>query len=132
MGETGATVCFLDLYMGQLCSLICFNQLTKDRLIFSKSSGCSLFTWWGCSEQCGHNHFDHNDRAGPKLIMIDIGAESSQLWVANGSHKNVHMPVHTKQLMTHFMEMQIIIIPAHSIFVGNSYLQHSDASWCGT
>lgn len=120
--------CFFDLYIGQLCSLIGFNLLTTGRLSFQKSSGRFLVTGRNSPPQCGHKDFDQNEGSRSGFFIIATGAESSELWVADGSYKNFNMPVEAKRVISHCMEIKFITIPELSVFVWHGYLQYEAAA----
>lgn len=47
--------------------------------------------WSECPAQCGHNQFDHAKNTGRRFFIILTWAESSNLLVADGSHKNIDL-----------------------------------------
>lgn len=47
-------------------------------------------------------------------------------------HKHVNSTADAKMMMAHFMEMKLISLSAHSVFVGQGYFQNACASWSGT
>lgn len=100
-------------------------------LSFPKSGGLFLITGWEFPAQCGQNDFDHDEGKKPEVFIIGTGASSSQLWLADRFHKNFYMPLEVKRVIDHIIEMKLITILAHYIFVGDGYLQHGAASCPG-
>lgn len=122
---------FFYLYIEQLCSVI-GQQITTELLDFPISGGRFLVTGQDCSAQCGHNNFDHNKGTGPGFFIIATGSEASHLAVGGRSHKNVHLAADSKGMMARFIEMQLITIYVHSVFICHCHLQHASAAWPGT
>ena len=127
----GHYCCFLDVYIGQLCSLVGLHTLTRGRLLLPVTGGRFLVTGQNCPPQDGHNDFNHEDPAGPGFFIIVTGSDPCNLWIADGSHKNVNQPDSVKAVIAHVMEMDQITIPPHSVFMGHGFVQHAGAGWSG-
>lgn len=82
---------FFNLYTGQWCALLGLSNLAKKLLCFPLSGDCFLLTRKSLSDQSGYNDFDNGTITGPGLFIIFTGAEPSDLWVADGCHKNGDM-----------------------------------------
>lgn len=94
--------------------------------------GCRfLFTGPDFPAQCDQKDFYDKTITEPGFFIIATGAEPSQLWVAGGSYKNFNFVIEAKQMLTHIIESQMIEIIAHYIFLGNGYLQPTDAACQG-
>lgn len=94
--------------------------------------GCFLFTGKNCPSQCVHNDFSHEKGTGLCFFVIATGADEAGFWLADGSGKYVHYDTTSKRVLADLLEMSLIYIPVHSVFVGNGYLQHAGAVWSGT
>lgn len=128
----GRYMYFYDIYLGQLCSLVGLHSLLQQRLFISKSGGRFLVTGENCLAQCGHNDFDHRQPTGPGFFTIATGSGPCTLWVAGGSHLYVDYDDEAKRIMADVLEMGLIKIPAHSVFIGHGYLQHAGTAWSGS
>lgn len=66
------------------------------------------------------------------IYIISTGEEESQRWVNDWSHKIPDIEVQERRMTAHFMEMKLIIIPPHSVFLGHDYVRHAVAAWSST
>lgn len=56
------------------------------------------------------------------FFLIVAEDEHSQVWVADGSHKQVHLESDAKQMRVNVMEIQLITISEYYVFYGHSYM----------
>lgn len=57
--------------------------------------------------------------------MIFTGIEASDLWVSDGSHKNVDIPIEEKRVIAKFTDLKHTISPAQEISIVHGYLKHA-------
>ena len=93
----------MDVYIGQMCSLVGLHTLTDGRLLLPVTGGRFLVTGENCPPQDGDNDFYHNDPAGPGFFIMVTGSDPFKLWIVDGSHKNVHQPDSVKVVLAHVM-----------------------------
>lgn len=88
----------------------------------SANVGASPFRPWsqGASARPMHAQLlDHSKGTRNSFLIIATSSKVSYLWDADVSHKHVNLGTDTKWVMAHVMEMQLITVPAHSVFIGH-------------
>lgn len=88
-----------------------------------KSGARFLLTGDGFPPKCGHNDFDNNQGTCLGFFINAKGPEASHLWVADGSYKYIHYDGETKRLLYDIIQIAVINIPTHSVFIEHGYLQ---------
>lgn len=82
-------------------------------------------------DQCGHNDFAVKDTLSPGYFVIVSGIRGASLMVCPGSQKYVRYNPGRRELIRRSLQMEEIMIPPLSMFIGHGYLQHAGAGWRG-
>lgn len=123
---------FYALCLDQFCSLIGFHELLPELLFMAESGGRFLVTCETCPATCANNALWHQKGTRLHFFVVSTAAEEYQWWVINDSNKYVHCHSTPKPVLSGLLEMNLITITAHYIFVGRGYLQHEGGAWSGT
>lgn len=114
-------------YNGQFCSLIGFHQPTTERLNFLIYGRRLSVKRQDLPRKFGHNGFNHNKGTVLGFFLIRTGARTPCF--DNGSHRHVRLAADQKAMMVRAMEMQLIIIFLHSVFILNVYKHRVGRAW---
>lgn len=83
--------------------------------------------------QCIHNDFEHAKKTEQGFLIIVTEAEPLYLWVEDGFHKNVNVPMEENRVNYNFTEPEIITISTQAAMsVGHGYLQRALTAWITT
>ena len=96
-----------------------------------RTGGRFLITGNKCPDQCGHNDFVARKEGSPGYFCVITGPHPVTLWVSQCSHIFVWYSAEQKEALVNALVMEEIIIPIHSVFIGNGCLHHAGTGWRG-
>ena len=124
----------LDVWLGLLaCALGISNSEKGPKCWLPASGGRFLITNPGCKRQTAHNDFPHDKyRPGsthPGYFVMVSGEQPFPIWVMPGSHDFCKYTEWRRCAVGVFSQMEKIIVPKHSVFIGHGLLTHAGAGW---
>ena len=124
----------LDVWLGLIaCALGLTNSDKGPKCWLPASGGRFLITNPGCKRQTAHNDFPHEKyvpgSTHPGYFIMVSGEDDFPIWVMPGSHDFCKFTEWRRCAVGVFSQMEKIIVPKNSVFIGHGLLTHAGAGW---